>query len=371
MERLKTEIGLEAVLDTLVDGVIIIDAVGTMRLFNPACIEIFGYDPADVLGQNVKMLMPEPFHSGHDGYLRSYNETHHRKIIGIGREVKGRRKDGEIFPMDLAVGEVNLHGAPLFVGIIRDLTSRHEQETKYRLLQEEHFHLSRVSAMNEMGSAVAHELNQPMAASINYLETAKLLLARDGDVDKEKLLDITSRAIEQTHRASDIISRMRGFIEKGDVEKSANDLSEVIETARRLAFLTFDQQHIEVRIDVPTSLPKVFINSIQIQQVLVNLMKNACEAMSESELKLLDISAHLGSCGTMIEVQVSDTGRGLSEQDIETLFVPFSSGKSEGMGVGLSISQSIVTHHDGQIWATPNTPVGAIFHFTLPVESRE
>jgi len=267
MERLKTEIGLEAVLDTLVDGVIIINGLGTMRLFNPACTEIFGYDPSEVLGQNIKMLMPEPYHSGHDG---------------------------------------------------------------------------------------------PMAASINYLETAKLLLARDGDLDKEKLLDITSRAIEQTHRASDIISRMRGFIEKGDVEKSANDLTEVVETARRLAFLTFDQQNIEVRVDVPASLPKVFINSIQVQQVLVNLMKNACEAMSDSDPKLLDILAVMGSCGTMIEVQVKDTGRGLSDQDIETLFVPFSSGKSEGMGVGLSISQSIVTHHDGQIWATPNTPAGTM-----------
>lgn len=367
MDTREAEIELEAVLDTLVDGVVIINALGTMRLFNPACTKIFGYEPDEVLGQNVKMLMPEPFHSEHDGYLKSYDDTHEKKIIGIGREVQGRRKDGTVFPMDLAVGEANLESEPLFVGIIRDLTSRHDQQTKYDQLQEEHFHLSRVSAMNEMGSAIAHELNQPMAASINYLETVKLLLGREGVVDKEKLLDITSRAIEQTQRASDIIGRMRGFIEKGDVEKTRHHLYEVIETAKRLTFLSFDRQDIDVSIDVPTNLPQVFINSIQIQQVLVNLLKNACEAMIDSDVKKLRIVARVNSDRDLIEVQVQDTGIGLSDQDIETLFVPFSSGKSDGMGVGLSISQSIVTHHDGQIWASQNGTMGSVFHLTLPV----
>ena len=367
MDTREAEIEFEAVLDTLVDGVVIINAIGTMRLFNPACVEIFGYLPHEVLGRNVKMLMPEPFHGEHDGYLRSYDETHEKKIIGIGREVKGRRKDGTIFPMDLAVGEAQRDNEPLFVGVIRDLTSRHEQQKKYDQLQEEHFHLSRVSAMNEMGSAIAHELNQPMAASINYLETAKILLGREGDLDKGKLLDITSRAIEQTHRASEIISKMRGFIEKGDVEKSATHLNELIETAKRLAFLSFDRKGISVNIDVPETLPLVFVNSIQIQQVLVNLMKNACEAMEGSDVKTLSILAQIGTCGKLVEVQVQDTGHGLSATDIETLFVPFSSGKPEGMGVGLSISQSIITHHEGQIWARQNKPKGSVFHFTLPI----
>ena len=367
MDNHEAEIEFEAVLNTLVDGVIIIDAIGTMRLFNPACIKIFGYQPDEVLGKNVKVLMPAPFQEEHDGYLESYVNTGHKKIIGIGREVKGLRKDGSIFPMDLAVGETRLNEKPIFVGIIRDLTSRYEQQKKYDQLQEEHFHLSRVSAMNEMGSAIAHELNQPMAASINYLETAKLLLGRDGEVDKEKLATITSLAIEQTHRASEIISRMRGFIERGDVEKEPTSLKEVVETAKRLAFLSFTSHNIHVNIDVDEDLPLVFVNSVQVQQVLVNLMKNACEAMGESETKKLDIIASISSCGEKIEVQICDTGKGLSETDVETLFVPFSSKKTGGMGVGLSISQSIVTHHGGQIWARQNEPKGSVFHFTLPI----
>jgi len=369
MGKREAEIELEAVLDTLVDGVVIINAIGTMRLFNPACVKIFGYDPFEVLGQNVKMLMPEPFHSEHDGYLKSYSDTAEKKIIGIGREVKGKRKDGSVFPMDLAVGETRLEGEPIFVGIIRDLTERHKQQQKYDELQEEHFHLSRVSAMNEMGSAIAHELNQPMAASMNYMETIKLLLARGGDVDKDKLTDITTRAIEQTYRASEIISRMRGFIERGDVEKEPSSLKEVIETAKRLAFLSFDSQNISINIDIADKLPDVFVNSVQIQQVLVNLMKNACEAMMDSDVKRLDILAQAIS-DDHVEIQVKDTGHGLSDADIENLFVPFSTSKSEGMGVGLSISQSIVTHHEGQIWARKNKPKGSVFHFTLPIAQR-
>lgn len=367
MDSSQSEIEFEAVLNTLVDGVVIINGAGIMRLFNQACVNIFGYDPEDVIGQNVKMLMPEPFHSAHDNYLSSYADTGTKKIIGIGREVKGRRKDGSVFPMDLAVGETRLNGDPLYVGIIRDLTARNAQQKKYNQLQEDHFHLSRVAAMNEMGSAIAHELNQPLAASINYLETARILLGQDKEIDKLKLLDITSRAIEQTHRASDIIARMRGFIEKGDVEKKPTVLKNVIETASRLAFLSFKRQNITLNIDVPNDLPLVFINDVQIQQVLVNLIKNACEAMSGSDKKELSIIAQMESCGKMIVVQIKDTGHGLSEADVETLFVPFASKKKGGMGVGLSISQSIIAHHGGQIWACQNESQGSVFHFTMPI----
>ncbi len=371
MDKREAEIELNAVLDTLVDGVVIINAIGTMRMFNPACVTIFGYEPEEVIGENVKMLMPEPFHGEHDGYLKSYSDTAEKKIIGIGREVQGRRKDGSVFPMDLAVGETLLNGEPIFVGIIRDITKRVEGQNKYDQLQEEHFHLSRVSAMNEMGSAIAHELNQPMAASINYLETIKLLLSRGGELDTGKLLEITSRAIEQTHRASEIIARMRGFIERGDVEKEPTSLKEIAETAIRLAFLSFNSQNIQIDMDVSEDLPLVFVNNIQIQQVLVNLIKNACEAMFDSQVKRLNILAALTTDKQHVEVQVRDTGHGLSEADIETLFVPFSSGKVDGMGVGLSISQSIVAHHDGQIWARQNKPNGSVFHFTLPIAERD
>lgn len=369
MENHDAEIEFEAVLNTLVDGVIIIDAVGTMRLFNPACTKIFGYEANEVVGKNVKMLMPEPYHGEHDQYLKSYGNTKVKKIIGIGRDMTGLKKNGATFPMDLSVGESSLNGRALYVGVIRDLTERHKRKFEYDHLQEEYFHLSRVSAMNEMGSAIAHELNQPLAASINFMETMRLLLLGGTDFDHEKLLKANSRAIEQAVRASEIIKRMREFIERGDVTKTSCSLEEIIQTAIRLAFLSFKSQQVIVDISLEPDLPPVFVNSIQIQQVLVNLMKNACEAMMDREEKRLEIMAQIASCGKQIEVQIKDTGHGLTDQDIEKLFVPFSSTKSEGMGIGLSISQSIISYHGGQIWARKNEPTGSVFHFTLPIAS--
>jgi len=368
MDSQEAQIEFEAVLQTLVDGVIIINKVGIMSLFNPACVNIFGFSEDEVLGQNVKMLMPSPFHEEHDEYISAYKKTGDRKIIGIGREVRGRRKDGTIFPMDLAVGETRLDGEPIFVGIIRDLSAKYDTKKKYDQLQQEHFHLSRVAAMNEMGSAIAHELNQPLAASANYIETVKLLLGRGGDLDTDKLLMILTKASEQTNRASEIVSRMRGFIERGEVEKQECNLRELIDSAVRLAFLSFDNQDMVLSVDVSSNLPPVFVNNIQIQQVLVNLIKNACEAMFDSERKALHISSQRNGNG-LVEVMIADTGHGLSESDMESLFVPFSSGKSDGMGVGLSISQSIISHHGGQIWARQNKPQGTVFHFTLPLST--
>lgn len=367
MDFSNAKLELEAVLNTLVDGVVIINGRGDMRLFNPASERIFGYRPDEVLGCNVDMLMPEPFHSAHDGYLAAYSATGEKKIIGIGREVQGRRKDGSVFPMDLAVGETRIDGAAVYIGIIRDLTRRYAQKQKYDQLQEEHFHLSRVAAMNEMGSAIAHELNQPLSASINYMETARLLLSRGDEALADRITQALSRSIEQTHRASDIIARMRGFIERGEVEKENCAIEDTVRTAVRLAFLSPDKQNIEMHLEFQNNLPNVQINNIQVQQVLVNLIKNAREAMAQSDRRRLNILAYVAACGTFVTVEVRDTGHGLTPEEQANLFVPFASNKSNGLGVGLSISQSIISHHGGQIWAQDNAEDGASFFFTLPV----
>jgi len=367
MRSHKTKIEPEVVLDALVDGAIMIDASGTISLFNNACKRLFGYSSDEVIGGNVKMLMPQPYQREHDGYLKAYSETGVKKIIGIGREVKGLKKDGSQFPMDLSIAETQIDGKPVFIGIVRDLTRRHAQQRKYDKLQKEHFHLSRVSSMNEMGSAIAHELNQPLAASINYLDTVLLLLNRNEEIDRDELSNIASRAAEQAQRASEIISRMRQFIERGDTEKTAVDLKSVVETAKRFSLFGFDGDDITLKMDIPETLPMVLINSIQIQQVFVNLIRNACEAVIGRQERLIEITAEVASCGEMIDVKIQDTGHGLSKSTIETLFVPFSSKKAGGMGIGLSISQSIINHHGGEIWATKNEPNGSVFHFSLPI----
>lgn len=357
---------LNAVMNTLVDAAIVIDSKGAIQLINPAGEAIFGYCAADLMGRNVKVLMPEPYHSEHDGYIDGYVKTGEKKIIGIGREVQGRRKNGDIFPMGLSVGEMGHTGARLFIGIIHDLTERDRREAEFDALQARHFHLSRVAAMNEMGAAIAHEINQPLAATANYIETAKILAGRAQDADSQ-LSPVLERALEQNNRAAEIIARMRTFIERGDVNLGTVDLEQALNDSLLLSLSKFRDTGIEVVRHVDPNATSARGDAVHIQQVLVNLIRNGCEAMVDSDEKQLTITvAADGEHNNMVRVSLSDTGAGLSPDILPDLFTAFTSTKSGGLGVGLSISRSIVRAHGGRIWATENDGAGATFSFTLP-----
>jgi two-component system sensor kinase FixL len=357
---------LDAVMNTLVDAAIVIDSKGAIRLINPAGESIFGYSAEELIGRNVSALMPEPYHSGHDDYLDNYISTGEKKIIGIGRDVQGQRKNGEAFPMNLAVGEMGRPDSRLFIGIIRDLTDRNRREAEFDELQARHFHLSRVAAMNEMGAAIAHEINQPLAATANYIETAKILAGRIEDIDG-KLNPVLERALEQNNRAAEIIARMRTFIERGDVDLGPVNLEQALDASLSLSLSKFRDSGIVVVRKIDQTVICVRGDSVQIQQVLVNLIRNSCEAMSVSDETRLTIEvAHDADRKNMVRISVSDTGTGLSEDKFPDLFTAFNSTKSGGLGVGLSISRSIVRAHGGRIWATTNEAGGATFSFTLP-----
>jgi len=362
------DIELTDVLNTLVDGAIIIDDKANIVFFNKACMDIFGYTANAVMNQNVKMLMPEPFQSEHDAYVEAYQKTKIRKIIGIGREVAGKRQDGSTFPMDLAVGETRINGQSFYIGIIRDLSDYNDRKRKFEHLQEQHFHLSRVAAMNEMGTTIAHELNQPLSASVNYIETTRALLS-DFPGSTDTLDDVLDKAAEQIQRASEIIARMRRFIERGDIEKTPLKLDNLIDSSLLLASPAFKHLNVQVSVDLPDNLPFISGNDIQIQQVLVNLIRNAFESMEDSERRKLDIVVERVKQNA-IQVLIKDSGRGLTSRQIDKLFTAFSTSKSGGLGVGLSISQSIISNHGGQIWAEPNQPEGSIFGFTLPIVGK-
>lgn len=359
--------GLDAVMNTLVDGAIVINSKGTILLINPAGEAIFDYRAQDVVGQNISMLMPEPYHSEHDDYLERYVETGEAKIIGIGREVQGRRRSGETFPMSLAVGEMDQSRSRLFIGIIRDLTHRNRRAAEFDELQASHFHLSRVAAMNEMGATIAHEINQPLAATANYIETAKILASRTADAD-DKLATILEQALEQNNRAAEIISRMRTFIERSDVDFGPVDLEQAVAASLSLSLSKFRHTGIIVARTIDPTANWVRGDAVQIQQVLVNLIRNGCEAMVDCDVKRLSITISPDSDhDTMVRISVSDTGAGLSPDILPELFTAFRSTKTSGLGVGLSISQSIVRAHGGRIWTTDHEDGGAMFSFTLPL----
>jgi len=357
------------VIETIVDGVIIIDGQGSIRLYNPACQRIFGYSEAEVLGRNVKLLMPAPYHQEHDGYLEHYRRTGERRIIGIGREVVGRRKDDSTFPMDLSVGEIREAGETAFVGIIRDISERHHTQRRMAELQAELVHVARLSAMGEMASTLAHELNQPLTAVTNYVQSARHMLGAPERFGTERIAQIMDKAAEQTIRAGQIIRRLREFIRKGETDRAVADINQIVREASALSLVGAREQGIGVRLDLAGDLPAVMIDQVQIQQVLLNLIRNGVEALQQSTDRRLGVATLIGPEGFVV-VRVQDSGPGLAPEVAERLFQPFVTTKANGTGIGLSISRSIIEAHGGQLAWRPGATGGAVFEFTLPTGGR-
>jgi two-component system sensor kinase FixL len=349
---------------------IVIDGNGIMQFFSSAAERQFGYTEREAIGRNVSILMPNPDRSRHDGYLARYRSTGERHIIGIGRIVTGRRKDGTTFPMHLSIGEMHSGGAPYFTGFVRDLTEHQQTQARLQELQSELVHVSRLSAMGEMASALAHELNQPLAAISNYMKGSRRLLTNSTDPNIAKIESALDRAAEQAIRAGQIIRRLRDFVARGESEKRVESLSKLIEEAGALGLTGAREQGVQIRFNLDPEHDQVLVDRVQIQQVLVNLFRNALEAMTDSSRRELTVS-NVPVADEMIEMVVSDTGSGFAEDVEQSLFQTFFTTKETGMGVGLSISRSIIEAHGGRMWAEANASGGAAFRFTLPAASNE
>ena len=370
-EALRTrESHLHSILETVPDAMIVIDGNGIMQLFSTAAERQFGYTEAEAIGQNVSILMPQPDRSRHDAYLARYRSTGERHIIGIGRIVTGQRKDGTTFPMHLSIGEMRSGGAPYFTGFVRDLTEHQKTQARLQQLQSELVHVSRLTAMGEMASALAHELNQPLAAISNYMKGSRRLLADSANPNLAKIEGALDRAAEQAIRAGQIIRRLRDFVARGESEKRVESLSKLIEEAGALGLAGAREQGVQLRFDLDPQHDQVLVDRVQIQQVLVNLFRNALEAMAHSSRRELTVS-NVPVADDMIEIAAADTGSGFEDDVMPSLFQTFFTTKETGMGVGLSISRSIIEAHGGRMWAETNAAGGATFRFTLPAASSE
>jgi two-component system, LuxR family, sensor kinase FixL len=370
-EALRTrESHLRSILDTVPDAMIVINGYGIIQLFSTAAERLFGYAEEEAIGKNVSELMPEPDRSRHDGYIARYRSTGERHIIGIGRIVTGKRRDGTTFPMHLSIGEMHSGGEPYFTGFVRDLTEHQQTQARLQELQSELVHVSRLSAMGEMASALAHELNQPLSAISNYMKGSRRLLAGSTDPNKPKIENAMDRAAEQALRAGQIIRRLRDFVSRGESEKRVESLSKLIEEAGALGLAGAREQNVQLRFNLDPQADLVLADRVQIQQVLVNLFRNALEAMAESPKRELN-ATNSRITDDMIEIAVSDTGTGFQDDVVPNLFQTFFTTKETGMGVGLSISRSIIEAHGGRMWAENNAAGGATFRFTLPAAASE
>jgi two-component system sensor kinase FixL len=495
--RSKSERDFRALLDAAVDAIIVIDHVGTISEFSLAAQRVFGYTADEMIGRNVRDLMPEPYRGEHDSYLERYTSTRKAHIIGIGREVVARRKDGSLFPCELAVGRVADEEPPRFVGFIRDITARKQadellkrSEAELRLAQElanlgnyvmhvdgsepdyyspqlfsildipigsahissgDYFdrwvhpsdkarvieafrhvdslgapldieyqivlqdgrprhlhhiaqavldasgrvvkyvgtihdvtdrrhaedearqlqdrltHFSRLSTMGEMAAGLAHEINQPLSAIATYAQACQRFL-KQPDPEIADVVAALEQINAQALRAGEVIRRLRNFVKNREVIREAVDCGRLLDDLRTLAETDARLHSVRLRIDAEDDLPTVYADPIQLQQVVLNLVRNAIDAMSEApeERREVVLMTRLNEDGE-VEITVADHGSGLAPEATEHLFNPFFTTKSGGTGLGLAISKSIVRAHGGRLWHTPNEQSGARFHFTLPI----
>jgi two-component system sensor kinase FixL len=369
-QAVAREAHLTSILDTVPDAMIVIDERGIIQSFSSAAERLFGYAGGEIVGTNIKRLMPSPYRDNHDGYLERYLRTGERRIIGIGRVVVGERKDGSTFPMELAVGEMRSSNQRFFTGFIRDLTERQQTDARLQELQSELVHISRLTAMGEMASALAHELNQPLSAIANYMKGSRRLLENSTDDRSALLRDAMDKAAEQALRAGQIIRRLRDFVARGESERRVESVKKLVEEASALALVGAKDQGVRVQFQFDPAADLVLADKVQIQQVLLNLLRNAVEAMESSQKRELVISTESGKDG-MVTISVADTGSGIAPEMMSQLFQPFVTNKRHGMGVGLSISRTIIEAHGGQIGVEPNPGGGTIFHLTLRAVTQE
>ena len=386
MERLAGESGdferslLEAIIQTAPDGIVTVGADGLIQSFSPAAEQMFGYSEAEIVGQNVTVLMAEPHRSAHNRYIRRYLETGEKRIIGIGREVRAKRKNGEVFIVELAVGEIASDDQTVFTGFLRDVTDRVLAQRRAARLQRTLEQLDRGHLIGEMSSALAHEINQPLTAISNFARAARRTLGNpDGDTAKaEGLLE---RIAEEAQRAGAIIRRMRRLVERGQINPQPNDINTIVHEAIR-SYSGPDESETAIVVDLAKDLPKVLVDKIQIQQVIINLLRNAEEATGSADRHDVHVATEISrpaqiqlraahNRGDEVMVTVSDHGPGVPPELLETLFEPLVTGKPNGLGVGLAVCRSILAAHGGRIWAENGPQGGAEVHFTLPVATTD
>jgi two-component system sensor kinase FixL len=359
-----SEAHLRSILSTVPDAMVVMDARGVILSFSSAAQRMFGYSEGDVLGENVSMLMPSPDRERHDGYLERYHTTGERRIIGIGRVTTARRRDGSTFPIELSVGEARAGEQLIFTGFIRDLSERQQTQRRLQDLQMELGHVSRVSAMGTLAAALAHELNQPLSAISTYMEASRDLLNDEITPDvAEMLKEAFAETAAQAIRAGQIVRRLRDFIARGEAERRVESLYKLVIEANALAFAGGGDRGIDLLLELDPDSDAVLVDRIQVQQVFLNLVRNAVEAMEGRPVRKLEIrSRRDGDC---VRVSVSDSGAGLDEDIRARLFEPFQSTKDTGMGLGLSICRTMIEAQGGRIWAEPSPLGGTAFHFTL------
>ncbi|MEP2706697.1 MAG: PAS domain S-box protein [Roseibium sp.] len=361
-----SEARLASVFDTAADGIVVINDRCQILAFNKACERLFGYEASELLGGNVKQIMPQNYAEAHDEYVDNYLTTGKKKIIGIGREVQARHKDGTVFPVELSVGDAGIPHGRQFIGILRDLRPRKQMEDRLAKTQAQLLHVTRISALDEMGAAIAHELNQPLTAVLLYLQSVSRKASSDNSLDP-LVVDVIGKAVREAERASEIIQRMRQLVEKKAPERQSIDVLDLVNACIEMAELGHGEGSAFLSSDVEDDLPPLQADPVQIRQILINLIRNAREAVANQDEKRVTLSVRRGPA--CLEFRIQDNGPGVPTEIVDELFRAFTGAKHKGVGLGLAISRSIAQNHGGDLRLEKrNLSSGASFLLTLPVD---
>lgn len=362
----QREADLRAIVETVPDSLVVIDQQGLIVRFSPGAQNQFGWSEEEAVGENVSMLMPSPYREQHQNYIAQHAGLTTSRVMGRNRQLTGLRKDGSTFPIELTLGELDYAGQRHFVGFIRDLSDRQESEARMQELQNELFHVSRLSALGQLASALAHEINQPLSAISNYIAGAKKMV--NDETRRDTLAEALDMAGKEAIRAGETIRKLRGFLSRGESDMRAEPVADLVDEAITIAMVGNQSRKVRVLTKLSPLAPYALVDRVQIQQVLLNLIRNAMEAMSDARAPRIVIET-APIADNMIEMSVTDNGTGMSAEVLSQLFQPFVTSKASGMGIGLSITRSIVEAHGGRIWSEPNPSGGTTFRFTVPAVS--
>ncbi len=359
---------LDSIFNATIEGIVTINQWGTIISTNKAMTTLFGYQQQELIGANISILVPSLHKKQHDYYIKKYLETNISHIIGKVREIEGQCKNGSLLPLDLSIAEFEINRQQYFTGILRDISERKQKEIKDKEHLAELAHVTRLGLMGEVASGIAHEVNQPLTAIGAYTQTC-LDLVNNKTCDLSILTEILQKIKKQSIRAGQIIHQLRNLVSSKNTKKSETDINTLITDAVDLCKFDSKQADIIIKYKLASNLPNLFIDAVQIEQVLLNLIKNAFDVLHQipnHKQRLLEIQTYL-THDHNIEVRIKDFGPGLDEAEQANIFIPFYTSKKTGMGMGLSISRSIVEAHGGILRFNSKKGFGTTFYFILPI----
>lgn len=365
----ESEAHLRVIIDAVPDALVICDEHGGVVSYSKAAEKLFGYSSAEMTGQNVTRVLPTLFVKAGRLLVDVHAEDALAERAGVWKTSFGQHRDGYSLPIEICICEMKSANGLLQACFVRDISSRRATEARLQKLQMELHHMSRLSAVGEMASALAHEINQPLSAIANYLRGANRILTEERIELPAPARDAIRKASHQAIRAGEIIRRLRDFVTHRDSDKRIEFLPKLIEDSGALALVGAREAGIDVRYRLSPDAEWVLADRVQIQQVLVNLIRNALDAMSDCTNRELAIET-AKTVGGMVQISISDNGPGVPSELSDTLFQPFVTTKVRGMGIGLSISRSICEAHGGRLWTEPHRGGGAVFCLTLPLADR-